>query len=140
MGVADFDRWYFGVGERESGHYWRTVTESWRTQLLDEASERNPWGYLCDGRLQPQGKQRNAEGPCVLHRKDGWTAIAWWDRSGPDKRPGCCSAFGMRGDHDFDAMVTAFRESFPWAASRMGFELHLDTTVHWPFEAGRRAP
>ena len=113
------DRMYFGCGPSDTGHYFWKPDEvryhvSTHTMLM-----LCPWGYEVDGTLQPA---RRTEGRCLLHRRGGWTALAWWDCS-MDTRPGSCSAFLMRGEHDFDAMVAAFKESFPWAHARMKFAL-----------------
>ena len=122
MSAPLIDRFYFGVDTRQAGHYW-WLPGARENQLRCGFDYPPPWGATVDGRLQPHGRLENEQGPCALHHKDGWTAIAWWDRSGPDKRPGCCSVYAQRGEHDFDAMVAAFRASFPWAAQRMGFDL-----------------
>lgn len=131
--MADARAYYFGCGN-ESGHFW------WQPSERPSRSERVatsgqpagcPWGYEVDGRMQPGASvdgrgQRwprdETQGPCALHRKDGWTLIAWWDRT-VDKRSACCSAFAAEGDHDFATMVALLAERFPWVASRMAFEL-----------------
>ncbi|HMI93821.1 MAG TPA: hypothetical protein VK509_20750 [Polyangiales bacterium] len=122
--VPAFDRFYFGCGERDKGHFW-WLPDARERQLSCGFDYPPPWGALVDNRLQPSGALQDVQGSTALHRKDGWTAIAWWDRSGPDKRPGCCSVYAQRGEHDFTAMVAAFRASFPWAAERLTFELVL---------------
>jgi hypothetical protein len=118
------DAYYFGCGD-ESGHFW------WLPSHRPfHRPTRCPWGYEVDGGAQPgcyieRGHRRHGdetEGPCALHRRDGWTLIGWWDRS-VDKRPACCSAFAARGEHDFAAMVVLLREAFPWVAARMRFDL-----------------
>jgi len=117
------DRLYYGCGPADTGHYF-WLPDSYRGKYANSHDKLAacPWGYSVDGGLQSQGACR--QGRCALHRKDGWTALAWWDQS-MDTRPGSCSTFCMLGEHDFDVMVAAFRESFPWAAQRMGFELVL---------------
>ena len=123
------DRLYFGVG-KQAGHSWWVPDAAPRELVFaglraDESGRVGdcPFTWEVDGQLQPGGNVKNSQGPCMLHVRDGWTLIAWWDRSGADKRPGCCSAFVMRGEHTFDAMLTAFLVSFPWAYSRMRFRL-----------------
>lgn len=123
MSPPPFDRFYFGCGAHNIGHYFWLPSQSFAVSSFDMETAQ-PWGFKVDGSLQPQHSLVDEQGPCALHRKDGWTAIAWWDRT-MDKRGASCSVFAMRGEHSFDAMVAAFRESFPWAAQRMGFELVL---------------
>lgn len=84
----------------------------------------NPWGLLIDGGLCPNASTRNELPPedqpvnrAKLHRKDGWTAIAWWDRTG-DKRPNSNSVFMAEGEHDFASMLTLFRQKFEFIAAR----------------------
>jgi len=129
MTAAANDRLFFGVGTREMGHCWWLPGPLPRSAgpLVngDYTVGHCPFNFEVDGRLQPGGDLRNVEGQCLLHLRAGWTAIAWWDRSGPDKRPGCCSAFVMRGEHSFDEMVAAFAQSFPWAYKRLTFALVL---------------
>jgi hypothetical protein len=131
LNLPAFDRFYFGCGPDDIGHYfWQPGPYRHGDRMLHEGRGQ-PWSFTVDGGMQPltTGVRRSAagsadqvEGACALHRKDGWTAIAWWDRS-KDRRGNSCSVYAQRGEHDFAAMVAAFRESFPWAAKRMGFEL-----------------
>lgn len=87
----------------------------------------NPWGMevdqgLCPGFIDPRTKKidsyrsKQTEGIAKLHRKDGWTAIAWWDRCG-DTRPGSNSVFMAEGEHDFASMLTLFKQKFPVIAA-----------------------
>jgi len=129
MNVAQNDRLFFGVGTRP-GHYWWSVGAEPAALVfsglkagLDGRVGDCPFTYEVDGRLQPGGDLKDEEGKCLLHLRNGWTAIAWWDRSGPDKRPGCCSAFVMRGEHAFSSMVAELYRSFPWAANRISFAM-----------------
>jgi hypothetical protein len=57
----------------------------------------------------------------VTH-KDGWTAIAFWDRS-LDKRPGSSSAFILEGTHSFEDMLETAREKFADIFARLTFEI-----------------
>lgn len=89
--------------------------------------ENNPWGAEVDGGLCPGGKDHRtaegmnqAEGRALIHHKDGWTALAFWDRS-MDHRPNSCSVFMQKGTHDFDSMVKFSRDSFPMIAARFKF-------------------
>lgn len=64
-----------------------------------------------DGVLAPKD-ERQLERRARLHHIDGWTVVAWWDRS-VDTRMGSNSAFLMRGTHDFHAVLLAAGEAFP---------------------------
>lgn len=99
-------------------------------QHPDESSDynfvyTNPWGVKLDGKLAPQvGTQ--TQGHALLHQKDGWTCIAFWDRSG-DTRQGSNSAFLMEGTHTFDEMLKLAYEHFPVIFRRFGFPI-IDVT------------
>lgn len=88
-----------------------------------------PWRYELDSKLCPGGEikfQRNQpQGYAALHHKGGWTALSWWDRSGPDKRMGCNSAVLAEGEHDFEQMKILFKEHWPKESNRQPVELFL---------------
>ena len=117
---------YFGCNE-EAGHYMHNV---WmKTTRGDPPGF--PWKQI-DGVLPPQfGKRpgrvydsaRETQGICALHHKDGWTALAFWDRS-VDKRGGCNSAFFVREpDKTFDEMIVIAEQAFPRIVARFEFPL-----------------
>ena len=99
---------YFGC-KNGPGHYFHGADDSWR-QTLDVES--NPWGYDVDGKLQPLGINQK-EGIATLHHKDGWTALAFWDRS-QDSRGGCCSVFLCDQYLTFAEMLDMAKQKFPW--------------------------
>jgi hypothetical protein len=86
----------------------------------------NPWGVSLDGRLCPKTEEDEQQGHALLHHKDGWTCIAFWDRSG-DYRRGSNSAFLMEGTHTFDEMLKLSYEHFPKIFQRFGFPI-IDVT------------
>jgi len=110
--------YYFGC-IRESGHY-----------LWDEhchsagRAERSaiPWGDERDAGLCPKGHQH--EGHAALHYKDGWTALAFWDRS-VDHRTGSNSNFFAVGTYDAHTMLALVRERFPTIWKRFGFDVRV---------------
>lgn len=122
--------YYFGCGPHNAGHYY------WSSDGSSTARDIGPWGFTVDGGLQPrigpdQRKRPDQsdyraeaeEGLCVLHRKDGWTCVAWWDRS-RDTRGKSCSALLMKGDSvSFTQMINFGRDAFPWVFARMKFVL-----------------
>lgn len=112
---------YFGCCS-ESGHYlWRPGP---RPYLCDGATLRHgqPWGARIDASLCVRGVQ--VEGLALIHHKDGWTALAFWDRS-VDTRPGSNSVFLADGTHTFDQMVAIAKEHFPTVWQRFKFDVRL---------------
>jgi hypothetical protein len=89
----------------------------------DKFTRSNPWGLLIDSGLCSICCN-NEQGKCTLNKKDGWTCIAFWDRS-VDTRQGSNSAFLAEGDYDFPIMLGLFKEKFPEVVSRFKFELVL---------------
>ncbi len=86
----------------------------------DSLTRSNPWGLQIDGYLCPQDSQ--VEGRACLHHKDGWTAIAFWDRS-VDSRPMSNSAFLAPGTFTFDEMLALAREQRPEIVNRFRFAI-----------------
>jgi hypothetical protein len=67
-------------------------------------------------------EDRHAElpqGQFVRSVVDGWTIIAWWDRTQGDTRPGCNSCYIVRGDHTTAQMLKWFPIHFPKQAKRL---------------------
>lgn len=69
---------------------------------------------------RPTGEQ--VEGRAALHRKDGWTALAWWDRS-VDRREGSNAVLLVRGALSAGEMLVLRREMLPDVWSRFGYEI-----------------
>lgn len=65
-----------------------------------------------------------AQGQAALVRVNGWTVLAYWDRSG-DSRPNSNSAFAAKGDHSFDDMIAAAEDQYPWVFERQTFDVVL---------------
>lgn len=53
------------------------------------------------------------QGQFLLHRRDGFTLISWWDRQQGDERGACNSTFLLEGEHDAAAMVEQLGVHFP---------------------------
>ena len=68
-------------------------------------SSREPLYWPGDDAHQPQGVAR-------LHHRDGWTALAWWDRS-EDRRYGSNSAFVAEGTLTAAEIVERGAGAFP---------------------------
>ena len=109
--------YYFGCIEH-AGHYmWLPGPSS---EYRGDFLRTNPWGYEIDGGLCPAGKE--VEGQALLHHKDGWTALSFWDRS-VDHRGKCNSSFLAEGKHSFDEMLAIAREHFPSVIARFKFPI-----------------
>jgi len=124
---------YFGCHGEAGHHLWRPWKRGYmKTNVPRQEREQLPWeaGQL-DGGLQPEDKQQ-PEGLCCVHQRAGWTAMAFWDRSG-DKRMNSCSVVLAEGDHDFPAMRQIFEQNFPEVWDRVTAKmdlLHLSTVNH----------
>jgi hypothetical protein len=81
----------------------------------------NPWGLKIDGSLAPDAIGQ-IEGLALLHHKDGWTAVAFWDRTG-DHRGGSNSVFLAKGEFTFDEMLDLAREAFPEIMKTFKFKI-----------------
>jgi len=121
--------YYFGCWNH-SGHY---LYQPGGTSLIAEGFI--PWGYHIDGGLCP-GKRRGLkawqtpeiqiEGQASLTKKDGWTALSFWDRS-TDHRMNSNSNFVAMGDFTFDEMIKLAKQYFPEIMGRFKFEIKVIT-------------
>lgn len=123
--------YYYGP-YKESGHFF--FGEGGRLVLREER-QGIPWQEReIDGILQPgcpdpkdRLKRRTrpmVEGEALLHHKNGWTAVSFWDSS-VDTRPGCNSTYIAEGDFSFPEMVEMAKERFAERWSRMKFQVRL---------------
>lgn len=107
---------FFGAWGRAGHYYWlpgRRLAES------DRSLPASLQGGKIDGRLAPQRREPRypssrleAEGEAAAHHIDGWTVVAWWDRS-VDRRGGSNSALLMRGTHSMPAVLLEAADKFP---------------------------
>ena len=119
---------YFGPWD-VAGHY--LFTEQKR-HVWDPP--RMPWtGGEIDCGLQPGCKGRKSwqipaeeqvEGEALLHHKDGWTALSFWDRT-VDTRIGCNSTYIAEGTFTFEAMVELAKSRFAERWNTMQFTVTL---------------
>lgn len=115
---------YFGTGDRDLGHFW-WVGQVRRGRLQDDDV---PWpAWEADGELQPRDPTQ-PQGLCKLHERDGWTCIAWWDRT-RDTRPSSCSVFAAKGRHTFEEMCELLRQFYPNVAERQTEPLRIKKTA-----------
>jgi hypothetical protein len=96
------------------GHFMHAADGSPRRYYHDQ-----PFGKL-DGGLQPTGQE--IQGRALVHHRDGWTAVSFWDRS-VDKRGGCNGNFLANKTLSFDEMMVLAREHFPRVMARFPFEI-----------------
>ena len=110
---------YFGPWA-EAGHFMLKEDGAWATK---EQVARLPWGqYEPDGSLQPEGQQN--EGEALLHHKDGWTALAFWDRT-VDTRGNSSSTYIAEGVFTFEQMVEMAKTRFAVRWNKMKFKVTL---------------
>jgi hypothetical protein len=124
---------YFGPWDRAGHHMFNELGESVHSQRprdfpWDENSPTN--GIDCQ--LQPgcykdkrDGYNQHGEeiqGQALLHHKNGWTALSFWDRS-VDTRGGCNSTYFAKGNFTFDQMVEMSKTRFAFRWNKMKFEV-----------------
>lgn len=121
---------YFGPWS-EAGHY--LTHEGGQSVRRDERDTLpwNEWKGEVDGKLQPHSKDCNSrpycgctqtEGIALLHYKDGWSALSFWDRS-VDNRGGCNSTYFAKGIFTFEQMVEMARTRFAYRWNKMNFQV-----------------
>jgi hypothetical protein len=128
--VNQSEMFYFGP-LYESGHY--MYRENGQTVYSEDRKD-IPWqGWDIDGKLQPgcfvdRGRWDHRgpenEGEALLHHKDGWTALSFWDRT-IDTRYGCNSTYIAEGILTFEQMVELAKARFPKRWGMMKFEVRL---------------
>ena len=124
---------YFGP-LKESGHF---MFHDNGEKAFKWAREGCPWGDDdIDGPLQPGQPHPNdrlrrptrpmREGEALLHHKDGWTALCFWDFT-VDTRPGCSSTYIAKGIFTFGEMVELAKARFSERWNKMAFQV-IDVT------------
>lgn len=122
---------YFGcVGE--SGHYYWSRSRDGRPvkfhlagrSLTDEMKSASPWGTSIDGGLFGRNSSGPPEGEAHIFHKDGWTAVAFQDRS-VDSRPGSWSVFCIPDTLDGPNALIIARAAFPTIFARYTFDVTL---------------
>jgi hypothetical protein len=113
---------YFGCVGR-SGHYYFDT----KLRHVSERESATPWGTSIDGGLFPRYHAPIEEGEAHVFHKDGWTAVAFPDRS-VDRRPGSWSVFCVPAVLDGPEALDVARAAFPAIFARYGFEVVLAGT------------
>jgi hypothetical protein len=118
--------YYFGALSRRSGGHFLFAPGQ---RPASSEKKTLPWpdvdAVLCPGFVAggtPEADQ--IEGRAQLHHRDGWTALAFWDRS-VDARFGANSVFIAKGQHDFEGMIALARKYFPDVWGRWQFQVQL---------------
>lgn len=122
----DVECFYFGCMER-AGHFMHG-RDSGRARAVEPVLVKVFGGIdtkLCwnspRSRLHDYDPGRDeTEGRAFVTHRDGWTALAFWDRS-VDKRGGCNSAFFVKGTLTFAQIVRVARHHWPKIWSRFTF-------------------
>jgi hypothetical protein len=111
-----YDVLFFGcVGFGTAGHFLRAP--GWR-HVPSRCVPDSLQPTRLDGQLAPKDPHQR-EGRARLHHLDGWTVVAWWDRS-VDTRMNSNSALLVRGTHSFAAVLLAAADAFPELLPRFG--------------------
>lgn len=122
---------YFGP-LKESGHFFFEDETGWYVPSRELKDV--PWTSQedhVDGTLQPgvvcerghwQATTPQVEGPAVIHHKNGWTALSFWDRT-IDTRGGCSSTYLAEGTFTFEQMVELAKTRFPERWGKMKFQV-----------------
>ena len=118
---------YFGVWDaNRAGHHLRRPDGS-VPQFGDRFDREHafPWGPTPDGTLCPEPiksgfqSRQHIEGSAMVHHKDGWSALAFWDTSG-DSRPASNSVLMVNApDMTFDELCELMEKTFPAIWSRL---------------------
>jgi hypothetical protein len=113
------EAYYFGCQEGGGGH--RLYTSGGGT------CNREPAGFPCrtttlDAGLLPPGSQK--EGQATLVHLNGWTILAFWDRS-IDSRSGSNSAFVFQGLMTFTEVCEQARLRFPEIWKRFNYTISI---------------
>ena len=121
--------YYFGYTERGGGHYLRERYGHAGDKLAREAAAALGVADLDTALCWNAGARREEiEGLALLTQRGGWSALAFWDRSG-DARPGSNTAFLVRGTLTFEQIVRVARFRWPQIWRRFAFQVvQVDAT------------
>lgn len=120
------EHFYFGC-YRETGHY-LFASRGHGIQKVHSSSSLLPVDFPClsgmlDGGFLPPNLQQ-AQGRASFCHLNGWTIIAFWDRS-VDSRGKSHSTFLMRGIFEFEMAKSLSVEAFPEIWKRFTFPVFL---------------
>lgn len=127
--IETIEMYYFGCWG-QAGHYWRSpnghATERAIEARIPEALRHGRIdGNFCPGYIGPYKRTcPEVEGEAAIHLIEGWTALAWWDRS-VDRRPACNSAVVVRGDHSYTMVLEIVKAQMPDLLKRQRVPMRL---------------
>lgn len=120
--VRDVQVMYFGVQRQSSGHT-LCIAKGQITDYVAWRKTQDVFGTI-DGSLCWNGRRESGrdetEGRALLTHSNGWTVIAFWDRSG-DKRFGSNSAFFVEAELTYDQLLRAAKQQWPEVWARFTF-------------------
>lgn len=77
-------------------------------------------GGICWAAMRPADRHRAhreseecPQGEYLIHQRDGFTLMSWWDRCQGDQRGACNSALLVEGEHDAAIMLAELAARFP---------------------------
>lgn len=118
--------YYFGC-YKEAGHYlWRAYQDGSITKMYEHNTE-FPKDFPIQYRALDScllGYTKQIEGKGTLNYINGWTILAFWDRS-QDKRFNSNSAFMIQGNYSLDKMKELAKAYFPQIYKRFNFDITL---------------
>lgn len=79
-----------------------------------------PWGWDLDELIKTDSTE--PDGKLHVSKKDGWTAVAFWDRS-VDVRPGAWSGFLVAKDWTAEQVLAEAHNQWPEVVGRKGWPL-----------------
>lgn len=118
-----FPVYFFGC-VAEPGHHLRDP----RGRMRYDIDSIQPFGHDLDSRLAPPGpgsrpgRREEIEGHAALHRRSGWTALSWWDRS-VDRRGACNAALVAPGELSAEEILVLGRRWFPLIMARFAYAI-----------------
>lgn len=114
--VFYFGNWSSGIA---SGHHLHdTSGRCWTSPQTFM-----PWSLAdLDNLLSRDSEQ--CEGKAIIKYKNGWSAVAFWDRSG-DSRHGSSSVFISKGAWKFEQILEDARKFYPQIFKRFAFKIEM---------------
>lgn len=119
---------YFGAVGEAGHYYWERGRGGYpiKSRIARGEKDVTPWGYSVDGGLFPREEGPKRQGEAHVFHKDGWTALAFTDRS-VDSRPGSWSVYCIPETLDGPDALDVARAAFPPIFARYTFDVEVAT-------------
>lgn len=117
---------YFGC-YKEAGHYLWKTHQNGTIVRVNESSKDFPSDFPIQYRALDScllGYTKQIEGKGTLNHINGWTILAFWDRS-EDKRFNSNSAFILKGVYNLDEIKELAYKHFASICKRFNFNIEL---------------